>query len=327
MGENKLNLKNDIIFKNFFARKGNEEFLIDFLNGLLGIEIAKIDIREEVNLEQLSVKEKGGRLDLQATLNDGIIVSIELQIQDRYNVLERTRIYESKVISRNVERGTDYQFSKKTIMVNILGYNIFEEVEDYISKVVKVLDKHREYEVKDGSEWWFIELPKFRKSNPNMDEKINQWLAFIDDENRRWVEMAEEKNVVIKKAKKEMSYLTGDEEVRRLAELREKWDEEYEASMRYAREKGEKAGMEIGLREGKEKGMEQGMQKGIQQGIEKGIQQGIEEGIQQGIRQGKQEGIKEANIENAKVMKKLNIPIEQIMEITKLTKEEIEKIK
>lgn len=139
--------------------------------------------------------------------------------------------------------------------------------------------------------------------------------------------MAEEKNVVIKKAKKEMSYLTGDEEVRRLAELREKWDEEYEASMRYAREKGEKAGMEIGLREGKEKGMEQGMQKGIQQGIEKGIQQGIEEGIQQGIRQGKQEGIKEANIENAKVMKKLNIPIEQIMEITKLTKEEIEKIK
>ena len=275
MGEKKLNLKNDIIFKNFFARKGNEEFLIDFLNGLLGIEIAKIEIREEVNLEQLSTEEKGGRLDLQATLNDGIIVSIELQIQDRFNILERTRIYESKVISRNVERGTDYQFSKKTIMVDILGYNIFEEVEDYISKVVKVLDKHREYEVKDGSEWWFIELPKFRKSNPNMDEKINQWLAFIDDENRGWIEMAEEKNGVIKKAKKEMTYLTGDEEVRRLAELREKWDEEYEASMRYAREKGEK----------------------------------------------------EANIENAKAMKKLNIPIEQIMEITKLTKEEIEKIK
>ena len=34
--------------------------------------------------------------------------------------------------------------------------------------------------------------------------------------------MAEEKNKVIKEAKKEVEYLTGDEEVKRLAELREK---------------------------------------------------------------------------------------------------------
>ena len=40
----KLNLKNDIIFKAFFSRKGNEEFLIDFLNSLLGIEIKSIEI-------------------------------------------------------------------------------------------------------------------------------------------------------------------------------------------------------------------------------------------------------------------------------------------
>ena len=29
----KYNLKNDIIFKTFFSRKGNEEYLKDFLNG------------------------------------------------------------------------------------------------------------------------------------------------------------------------------------------------------------------------------------------------------------------------------------------------------
>ena len=32
--EKTYNLKNDVIFQTFFARKGNEEFLIDFLNGL-----------------------------------------------------------------------------------------------------------------------------------------------------------------------------------------------------------------------------------------------------------------------------------------------------
>lgn len=71
----KLNLKNDIIFKAFFSRKGNEKYLMDFLNSILKIKITKIEIKEEVNLEQLSTREKGGRLDIQATLNDGMIVS------------------------------------------------------------------------------------------------------------------------------------------------------------------------------------------------------------------------------------------------------------
>ena len=44
--QNKLNLKNDIIFKTFFSRKGNEEFLIDFLKALLKIEIKSITIQE-----------------------------------------------------------------------------------------------------------------------------------------------------------------------------------------------------------------------------------------------------------------------------------------
>ena len=38
----KFNLKNDIIFTAFFARKGNEEFLIDFLQSILKIEINKM---------------------------------------------------------------------------------------------------------------------------------------------------------------------------------------------------------------------------------------------------------------------------------------------
>ena len=44
----KYNLKNDIIFKAFFSRKGNEEFLIDFLNALLKIDIKEIKVRNEV---------------------------------------------------------------------------------------------------------------------------------------------------------------------------------------------------------------------------------------------------------------------------------------
>lgn len=58
----RLNLKNDIVFKAFFSRKGNEVFLIDFLNALLKIDIRKIRIQEEVNLEQLTAEEKGRKI-------------------------------------------------------------------------------------------------------------------------------------------------------------------------------------------------------------------------------------------------------------------------
>lgn len=235
----KYNLKNDIVFKAFFSRKGNEEFLIDFLESLLKIKISKIEIKEEVNLEQLSPTEKGGRLDLQATLNDGVIVNIELQMKDKHNMEPRSVTYASKVIARETSKGTKYEDVKNVIMINILGYNMFE-FDEYISKTVIVLEKHREHEVIDTIQWYFIELEKFRNKNPNMDEKINQWLALIDDERKELVEMAEEKNKTIEKARGEITYLTGDAAVRRLAELREDWAMDYESGISYAKKEEKK---------------------------------------------------------------------------------------
>ena len=298
----KYNLKNDIIFKTFFSRKGNEEYLKDFLNALLGIEIETIKIKEEVNLEQLSTMEKGGRLDLQATLNERQIINIELQSKDKGNFRVRTVFYASKIISREVVRGTDYDDLDKTILINILGYEMFPQFDDYISKTSIVLESHKDFEVIDNIQWWFIELPKFRRAHPDMSKKINQWLAFIDDEDKELVEVAEKKNKVLKKARKEVEYLTGDAAVRRMAELREKWDLEYEVSMDYAKKKG--------------------IQDGIKQGIKEGKEQGIKEGKEQGIKIGERNN----QIKTAKEMKKQGLSIDLIEQITKLSKEEIEKL-
>ena len=277
----KYNLKNDVIFQSFFARKGNEEFLIDFLNALLNKNIKKIKIRSEVNLEKLSLEEKGGRLDLQAKLEDGTIISIEMQLRNEYNIEERTTFYSSKVISQETERGTDYEDINQVIMINILGYN-FLKVEDYISKTAIVLYNHREYEVLTGIKWYFIELPKFRKAKPDMNNKVDQWLAFIDDYNKEAIKVAEEKNKTLKRARIEMNYLTGDAEVRRLAELRDKWERDRVSAINYATRKGEV--------------------------------------------KGEKKGVKEGKIEIAKEMLKRKIPKQTIMEITKLSSNEIEKI-
>ena len=259
----KYNLKNDIIFKAFFARKGNEIFLIDFLEALLNIKIKAIKINEEVNLEQLSVDEKGGRLDLQAKLNDGVIVNIELQMRNNFNIKERTTVYSSKVISREVARGSDYKDVSKVIMINILGYNLLE-FDEYISETVIVLDKHRDYEMLKGIKWYFIELPKFRKKNPNLNDKIDQWICFIDDSNKEAVKMAENKNKVLQKARKELEYLTGDEAVRRLAELRDKWEMDDFFIKKRAKEEGEREGERIGEKKGKKEIAKKLLEKGME---------------------------------------------------------------
>ena len=146
-----------------------------------------------------------------------------MQMQDEKNIEERTTYYSSKVISRETKRGIKYKDIKQVIMINILDYEMLG-FDEYISETVTVLDKHRDFELIKGVKWYFIELPKFRKSNPDMNDKINQWLAFIDDYDKELVQMAEKKNKTLKEAGIEIYTLTGDEEVQRLAELREKWE-------------------------------------------------------------------------------------------------------
>lgn len=264
------NLKNDIIFKAFFSQKGNEKYLKEFLEALLKIDIKKIMIKEEVNLEKLFKEEKGGRLDLLAELNDGISVDIEMQIEKQSDFLERTTRYASKLLSREIGNGLDYAAIKKTILINILDFELFP-TEEYLSETTIVLNKHRDYEVIKNPKWYFIELPKFRKMEPDMNDKLIQWLLFIDDYDRRLIKMAESKNETLKEARKEMNYLTGNEEVRRLVELREKWKFDQMMDIRYAK--------------------------------------------------------KEGKIEIARKMLKKNKSIEEIIEITELTKEEIEELK
>ena len=64
--------------------------------------------------------------------------------------------------------------------------------------------------------------------------------------------MAEKKNKTLEKARKEMTYLTGDEEIRRLAELREKWEMDWNSSMDYSKKEGIKEGIKTTAKKMKE---------------------------------------------------------------------------
>ena len=95
-----------------------------------------------------------------------------------------------------------------------------------------------EHEISDLVKYYYIELPKYRKAKADMNNKLDQWLAFIDDTDWGKIEMAEEKNKTIKSALDDMEYLTGDAEIKRLAELRESSRIDKWFAMSYGRKQG-----------------------------------------------------------------------------------------
>lgn len=255
--DNLLSLKMDFVFNTLFSKKGNESLLKDFLESILDIKIQKIEIIPEARLERTSQKNKFGVLDLKATLNDGIVVDIEMQVNDNKDIEKRTVFYAGKLMSEQLELGEKYHKMKDIIMINILDYE-FIDLPEYHTEAVTVAKKHRDYEMIQSLRYHFIELPKFRRAHPNLNNKLEQWLTFIDGMNKELVQMAIKKNKEIKKANDELEYLSGDAELRRLEFLKFKAACDEASRIGYI--------VDTSLKEGMEKGRKEGIEQGIQQG-------------------------------------------------------------
>lgn len=223
LSNKKLSVKQDIVFKRIFAHKGNEIFLIQFLSALLNLKIKKIEIMHDIHLEKDVEKDKLGIIDVRAIIDDNSIINIEIQLKDNKNIIQRSTFYGSKIFSSELKKKEEYQTLKPVIVICILDYEMFP-YNEYINKTATVLVNHREHVVNEYLNYYYIELPKFRNENLDLEDITSQWLTFIDSENSEGIERVMEKNDTIKKANEELEYLEGDEAFKRRVELREKYE-------------------------------------------------------------------------------------------------------
>ena len=135
-----------------------------------------------------------------------------------------------------------------------------------------------------------IEVPKMYKDRQEEDEKLIEWLKFLENPESKEVQGYMKKNENMKEAREKLDKMSKDEKVRKMAELRQKaLMDEREAEYT-------------------------GYINGLEDGIKQGMKQGLEQGIGQGYR------------EIAKKMKGKGKDINEIIELTGLSKEEIEKL-
>lgn len=75
------------------------------------------------------------------------------------------------------------------------------------------------------------------------------------------------------------------------------------------------------------KAVKRGLKKGVTQGMAQGMQQGMQQGMKQGIAQGLKQGLKQAIKQIAREMLINEMEDEEIMNMTKISKEELEELK
>ena len=123
----KLKVTNDYVFKRIFAKQGNEKILKDLLISILEIPIKEIEVIHDSQLERTIKDNKVGILDIKAILNNNITINIEMQVKDQSNMVDRSLFYWSNLYSNGLYKKEDYTQNNKTIVINILEFNIFKD--------------------------------------------------------------------------------------------------------------------------------------------------------------------------------------------------------
>ena len=122
--------KMDIIFQAIFGEVGSENITKDFLEKILKRKIEKISLDQNPILRRELKSDKLGVLDIITELDGKEKCNIEMQLIDKNNIIERMLYYWSKIYTKQIKAGEDYNKLEKTIVILIADFNIkgLEEV-------------------------------------------------------------------------------------------------------------------------------------------------------------------------------------------------------
>jgi predicted transposase/invertase (TIGR01784 family) len=304
MSEKNIILKptNDYVFKRIFGKVGNEDITRSLIKATTGINFKEIELDQTPMLEKDLLENKMGILDVRVIANKNNNIDIEMQVAKSEYVADRIIWYWAKLYSESIKSGESYDNTKRAICILIADFTLekLNEIEEYHTKWNIREEKYSNIILTDKLELHIIELEKLEKMKNlyGKEKELLAWCKFIKnpEDMEDWI-MSENEN--IKKAKEELDKISQDKHERWLAEMREKAIKD-----------------EIALRK-----------TGYNEGIEEGIKRGMEEGIKKGLEEGVKKGSNDEKIEIAKNMLKENIEIDTIIKVTKLTKEEIAKLK
>lgn len=257
--------KLDVVFHALF-REDNKDLLGKLISAVMDEDVKVVTTDKNRYVDTEESEEKLGIMDLRVELEGGIQCVVEIQLQPQQFENERMLYYWADAYKRQALRGKKYLTLNRTISIVILDHEIKElkGIEEVGVKWQIRDEKTGKRVLTDRLEIIIIELPKVKRIyGKDTENKILQWMMFLDNPNKEEVIQIMGVNKDIKKAIEELEQVSGDAKLQRIAELRQKaiWDEN--AALAYASDNGYK----VGLEKGQEEGMKEGKKEGIKYNV------------------------------------------------------------
>jgi len=295
----KINPKIDLVFKKLFGTEQNINLLKSLVNSILpnDEQVTRLELKNPYNPSDY-LSGKISYLDIKATDENGKWYDIEIQVAPYDFFGFRLLFYWAKMYSSQLKTKQTYEDLRKTIVISLINFDYFidsEGEERYHRRIgLTDLDTGKIYEQTDGLELIFVELKKFKKELPEIHTTLERWITFLNkaheySKDNLPNELATEE---IKKAMEELEVMY----------FNETEQEHYESQQRRYLD-------EISLAKQKEREQEQEERK-IQNAKNEGIAEGMEKGMER----------------VAKQMKLRGKSIDEIIEFTGLTKDQIDKL-
>ncbi len=287
-----LDVKTDFAFKKVFGSEGSKDILLSFINAVIHFDGHKIDTLEIIDPYQIPLIEgmKDSYVDVKARLDDGTYVIIEMQVLNVEGLEQRILYNAAKSYSTQIVRGEKYASLMPVVALTLTDFIMFKDFED-------VRSEYRMKEVKHLTEYngdlrlVFYELPKFSKNVLELETLEDKWLYFV---------------------KKSGGLEVKPVSLSSIPEIEHALDIANEAGLScHELEMQQKRRDFIILQRGS---------------IEKAKTDGLLEGEAKGLIKGEAKGRVEATNAIVKRMKKRGISTDEIVEVTGLSVDEIEKI-
>ena len=245
-----LNKKNDCFVRYLFSDIGNENIVLDFINGVMIDSnfktFSNVEILNPFNLSKY-LDGKESIVDVKCITDDNDTVIIEIQLQGNQYFIGRSLYYWANSYSSLLNKSDNYTKLAPVIGMNILDFTIFSDIKDFHSCYLLKEIKHNII-LTDHCMLHYIELPKFNLNDFENKEKIITWIKFFKGENMS--NLIKENNIFEEVEKRCQSFIESDPLIN--AYRKKEWEDYFH--------KGE-------LLTEREEGFEEGKLEGIKEGI------------------------------------------------------------
>lgn len=184
-----IDLTSDFGFKKLFGEEPNKDLLISFLNEVFQGRKVIRDL-EYTRQEELgaALDEGGAIFDLVCTGSDGEKFIIEVQRARQENFKKRALFYTSRLISNQAPKGRrsvwGYAITEVYLVALLDGLTITDFAETTPIHDICLCYRNSGKVFYEGLGYIYIELPKFNKTEIELQNDLDRWLYVLKNMSR-----------------------------------------------------------------------------------------------------------------------------------------------